>query len=416
MLLLVSISAGLTMVIMVIQTRWANRFVDLYREPQPLPDDSELPHVGVIMSLRGADPYLEESLKGLVLLDYPSHEIRIVVDSEVDPAYEIVQRVLKEHNATHAEVEILELCQETSSLKNSALIQGIGGCSDKCEAYAWLDSDTVPYPGWLKHLVAPLRNESVGAACGIRWYAPPTHTIANYVRHIWNSAAVLQMVAFGIGWGGAFAIRRSVYEEANLADKWSRALVEDTLASNEILADGKRVEFVAAATMPNPESATFSWCVGFVTRQLQGLRYYHDSWQTVLTFGLFSGFVVTADVVLTIIALLQGDQLSAAIAGGAVLGMGIVAGWLMNRSERMLINYLQDRSIGTTSSFFKLLLAAPIAQTVHLIALIRAYVISDVTWRGIRYQIRSGMDLTRTNYAPYKAEQTDPANSPVHSL
>ncbi len=408
--------AGMLLVIMLVQIVWANRFVNLYRNSRPIPDGTLFPHVGVIMSLRGADPFLEHSLRGLMTLDYPSHEVRIVVDSAVDPAYEVVQRVRNETGSVNVDVEILNVDQHTSSLKNSALVQGIASCSQECEAFAWLDSDTVPYPSWLKDLIAPLQHDDVGAACGIRWYAPQAHTIANYVRHIWNSAAVLQMVAFGIGWGGAFAICRAVYEDANLAAKWSRALVEDTLASNEILAQGKRVEFVAAATMPNPESATFTWCVNFVTRQLQGLRYYHSAWPTVLALGLFSGAVLVGVIVVSLLALAQADFASAGV-GFGVLGLfGVVACWLMIRSEKQVIMHLRDRSIGTTSSPWRLIVAAPVAQVVHLLALVRAYVLSDVTWRGIRYEIRSGMDVTRLNYSPYEPEEQDSADSVVHSL
>ena len=394
----------LLLIILVVQVKWANHFVSLYAKPvQQLTDDYS-PHVGLILSLRGADPFLEDSLRGLMSLEYPSHEIRIIIDSKIDPAFAVVERVRNEMGADHVDIEILNVCQQTSSLKNSALIQGIKGCSSRCEAYAWLDSDTVPHPGWLRDLVAPLQDDNIGAACGIRWYAPPATTVANYVRHIWNASAVLQMVEFEIGWGGAFAIRREVYEEVGLERKWGRALVEDTLASNEVLLGGRRVDFVAACTMPNPESASLSWCVRFVTRQLQGLRYYHDAWRRVLLFGLFSGAVLVGCAGLLVWTLARADFLSAGINASVLVTFGVVAGWLMHRSERRVNSFLGDRAVGGTSLPLMLVVAAPIAQLVHLIALVRAYVLSDVTWRGIRYQIRSGMDVTRTNYAPYVPE------------
>lgn len=255
MLVISSVFAILLLVVLVVQVKWANRFVDLYR-PSTTPMPTYFPHVGVVMALRGADPFLKNNLQGIMSLDYPDHEIRIIVDSEEDPAFAVVEHMRRDMGADNVEVEILHLSQETSSLKNSALIQGIKGCSDKCEVFAWLDSDTVPHPGWLQDLIGPLQDEKVGASCGIRWYAPPTTTVANYVRHVWNCAAILQMVAYQIGWGGAFAMRKSVYKEIDLESKWVRALVEDTLASNEILLGGRRVEFVAACTMTNPESAT----------------------------------------------------------------------------------------------------------------------------------------------------------------
>ncbi|MEQ9409212.1 MAG: glycosyltransferase family 2 protein [Fuerstiella sp.] len=404
MLITAIVFALLLLYILLMQVKWANRFVDLYVPAAASQGTEHFPHVGVIMALRGADPFLEDSLRGLMAMDYPSHEIRIIIDSDVDPACEVVNRVREELRATHVDVEILNVCQKTSSLKNSALIQGIKGCSSRCESFAWLDSDTVPYPGWLKDLVAPLGDENIGAACGIRWYAPPSHSLSNYVRHIWNSGAVLQMVAFEIGWGGAFAIRRSVYEEVGLEQKWGLALVEDTLASNEVLLQGRRVEFVAACTMPNPESASLSWCVKFVTRQLQGLRYYHHAWRRVLLFGLLSGAVLLGNAMLLPWALLKQQYVAAGLTGSVLTAFAVVAGWLMYRSERRVNAFLGDRAVGNYSRPLMLVMAAPITQIVHLVALVRAYVLSDVTWRGIRYQIRSGMDVTRTNYAPYVPE------------
>ena len=65
------------LLILAVQVKWANEFVDLYQEKEPETGEPYLPHVGVIMALRGADPFLSDSLRGLMSLDYPSHEIRI---------------------------------------------------------------------------------------------------------------------------------------------------------------------------------------------------------------------------------------------------------------------------------------------------------------------------------------------------
>lgn len=404
MLALVVIFSLAVLAVVAAQLKWGNDFVSLYRQDQQPTYDGEMPHVGVILSLRGADPYLEDCLRGLMSLDYAGHEIRIIIDSDVDPAFEIVQRICDQMSAINVTIELLDLCQETSSLKNSALIQGINGCSSQCEAFAWLDSDTVPYPAWLTDLVTPLRSDEVGAACGIRWYAPPNQSIANYVRHLWNSAAVVQMVAFQIGWGGAFAIRKSVIVETNLLSKWARAMTEDTVASDAVLANGKRMAFVAAATMPNSESASLSWCISFVTRQLQVLRYYHRAWTPILLYGIFSTVAVLGCIGATIAAAVEGDLLALGIGAGVLCLFGLTVGWLMRRAEHEIIKRLNGRAIAAPSSIWRLMAAAPITQVVHAIALTRAYLRTTMIWRGIRYRVRSGMDVTRENYAPYVPE------------
>lgn len=403
------------LILLIIQVHWANRFVALYSQKTVGAESARYrPHVGVILALRGADPFLESCLRGLFSQNYDSYEIRIIVDSEVDPSFAVVNRVVQETSARGVEVEILDVCQETSSLKNAALIQGISGCSERCEAFAWLDSDTVPHEGWLRSLIAPLHEERIGVTCGVRWYAPPTMTIANYVRHIWNAAAVLQMVEFEIGWGGAFAIRKSVYEESGLEDKWRRALVEDTLASDVVRSGGRRVRFIPECTMSNPESASLKWCISFVTRQLQGLRYYHSAWRRVLWFGLMSGIAILGCLGLWIASLAAADTYSALVTGGGLLMFGTVACWLMYRSEKRVNRFFaRGGSVGLSNPLM-LTVSAPVAQIVHLIALIRAFWLTDVTWRGIQYHIRSGMDLVRMNYQPYAPDAGH--DKPQHSL
>ena len=124
----------------------------------------------------------------------------------------------------------------------------------------------------------------------------------------------------------------------------------------------------------------------------------------MLLFGLFSGAVLLGNAVLLPWSLIASDTWSAVVSGTALATFGIVGAGLVYRSERRVNAYLGDRTVGSYSLPFMLVVAAPIAQVVHLIALVRAYVLSDVTWRGIRYHIRSGMEITRTNYAPYVAE------------
>ena len=153
--------------------------------------------------------------------------------------------------------------------------------------------------------------------------------------------------------------------------------------------------------MPNPESTSLNWCVGFVTRQLQGLRYYHAAWRKVLMLSVFLGVVLAGNLVMVPWSLATGDYPSAVVSFTALLTLGLVASWLMRRSERCVNTHLGQRAVGGISRPLRLAVAAPVAGFVNLIAVARAYFTKHVTWRGIRYHIRSGMDVTRTNYAPY---------------
>jgi hypothetical protein len=55
-----------------------------------------MPLAAVILPLRGADPSLIPSLRGLLRQRYPTYSVHIVVDDEADPAWSIVQTALGE--------------------------------------------------------------------------------------------------------------------------------------------------------------------------------------------------------------------------------------------------------------------------------------------------------------------------------
>src|SRR5262245_57117590 len=87
------------------------------RATPPDPPDDAWPHVTGCLPVRGADPLLAECLRGLCKLDYPSYEIRIVVDSAEDPAWPAIRKVLAEFPAVKATTSVLTERLETCSLK-----------------------------------------------------------------------------------------------------------------------------------------------------------------------------------------------------------------------------------------------------------------------------------------------------------
>jgi cellulose synthase/poly-beta-1,6-N-acetylglucosamine synthase-like glycosyltransferase len=214
-------------IVVVVLAALSSRFVIHYRQPIESISDNQLPTVGVLMTLRGADPFLEKCLRQLFCIDYPRHQIRIIVDSDLDPAFALVNKVRDELDPSHVGIEILTEHGENCSLLMGALNQGIAGFSDDVEIIAWLDADAIPYSDWLRDLVAPFADAKVGAACGYRWFVPPDCKPGSLVRYLWNAASIAQMQFFQIGWGGSYAIRRSVFNELEIGEKWNHVLFEE---------------------------------------------------------------------------------------------------------------------------------------------------------------------------------------------
>src|SRR5262249_12282119 len=141
------------------------------------------PRVAVVLPVRGADPSLPACLDGLLRQDYPRYDVRVVVDSPTDPAWAAVRGALAAGHPADVRVSVLEERLPTCSLKLSALVQAVGGLDDSYPVVALVDADVVPHAGWLRDLVAPLRDPAVGAATGVRWFAPEGSGWGELVRY-----------------------------------------------------------------------------------------------------------------------------------------------------------------------------------------------------------------------------------------
>ncbi|MDG2470128.1 MAG: glycosyltransferase family 2 protein, partial [Pirellulaceae bacterium] len=53
------------------------------------PENPEFqPQASVILSLRGKDPFVADTIRNLLQQEYKNYELRIIVDSESDPVWE----------------------------------------------------------------------------------------------------------------------------------------------------------------------------------------------------------------------------------------------------------------------------------------------------------------------------------------
>ena len=66
---------------------WCFRFVSMVRR-HPSPSlEVELPRALVILSLRGSDPFLRQTLQCLCTQTVRNYDLRVIVDSETDLAW-----------------------------------------------------------------------------------------------------------------------------------------------------------------------------------------------------------------------------------------------------------------------------------------------------------------------------------------
>src|SRR5262249_38429214 len=148
----------------------------------------------------------------------------IIVDSAGDPAWEEVQQILARGYPSHVQVRVdaLRAPRETCSLKMTAILQAVEELPESVEVIATIDADVRPASNWLSSLVAPLEDARVGVASGFRWFVPTDTRWGTLVRYLWNAAALTQMYAFQVAWGGSLAIHSRVFRQSLTRERWER--------------------------------------------------------------------------------------------------------------------------------------------------------------------------------------------------
>ena len=388
---------------------WAAKFQKmLLREPPQCPE-TDLPPAVVLLAMRGADPFLPACLKGLVEQNYPDYDIKIIIDSEIDPAATVVTKFLADNECNNVEVHYLKDPLPSCSLKVSALIQVIEQLDTRYEIVTVLDADVITEPDWLRSLVTPLViNPESAASSGIRWFMPPERELGNMVRRHWNIGAIIQMYLFQIPWGGSLAIRRSFFEEGDLLEHWSHCLCEDTPLAGALVKTGRKLETVPEALMINRESTTLSSATRFIGRKLLFAQLYHPRWFSVMLPGVLNATVPLMGVGTFIAAVSQGN-LIAWLLPGAIIIQNLSVLLQATFTGRVVKKRLVSQGITVRKSVFdhKTFSAAFVAVFIYFWGVVQPIWVRKIEWRGILYRRKRGKQFDLVEYSPYQPEGED---------
>ena len=127
---------------------------------RPLPDFE--PFVSVIAPGRGLEPGLIDNLRPLIAQDYPRYEVLFVFDDARDPAIKIVDEL----SGTVATRVIIAGPATDSGQKVHNLRVAVNEIDPQSEVLVFVDTDARPERNWLRQLVAPLADETLGASTG----------------------------------------------------------------------------------------------------------------------------------------------------------------------------------------------------------------------------------------------------------
>lgn len=393
----------------------AQFFFVLRRRASPPTVPHPWPKTAVLLPLRGADPYLAETIRRLLRQDYPDFELHIIVDNASDPALAVVESVINESTAGNVHTTVIRHKRSTCSPQCSALIEGGESLSAAVEIVAILDGDVQTHPSWLRELVEPLLDPTVGAAHGNRWFLPREAGWGSIVRYLWIAASVMPMYWFGIPWAGTFAMRRRFLKESGLLASWSRTIVPDAPTMNRLKEAGLKIRFVPSLMMINREKCGLPFAHDFIKRQLTWTRLYHPHYWPILVHALALTGLWSAALGITMTGVLWQDWEVAVWGGGAMVLMGLTQLGSLGALEAAVRGVAQRRgqtNLAAPLSFWLRLPAALLLTiAVHTSGAVLATLRNRVAWRGVTYVIRGPFDVyIETDEVPIADVQPAEAN------
>ncbi|HEX6285020.1 MAG TPA: glycosyltransferase family 2 protein, partial [Pyrinomonadaceae bacterium] len=262
----------------------------------------------------------------------------------------------------------------------------------RSEVLVFVDTDARPDTDWLRKLVAPLADESVGASTGYRWFIPERGGLASRLRGVWNASVASALGAEktkNFCWGGSTAIRRSTFAELRVVDHW-RGTVSDDFTITRVLKEAKRpIHFTPLCLVPSVGDCDWRELFEFTTRQIKITRVYAPHlWLPLLlgsalfTIAFFGGIILLA----VRVALGQSFWLLLSFLL-AIFALGAAKGFIRWRAVSSAIGARYQAAL--RRDLLAHLFLWPFASLVYLYNAVVAAFSRRITWRGITYNLPS---------------------------
>lgn len=340
------------------------------------------PFASVIAPVKGKDDSFNDALHSVLTQDYPKYEVIFVADSFHDNAYKEIKNAIKNRKNTHA---VISKPIKTCSGKIAALIKGVEKA--KGEILVFIDMDSVPNKKWLRNLVGPLKDKSIGVTTGYRFYVP-SKSFASFLRSAWNNIGLLQMFGrFRFVWGGAVGIRKKLFYELDVKSKWLHALSDDSVISDVMKKKNYEIYFVPACLMTSHGNTNFCHTEEFATRQIKIVKtYFRHTWLAAAAIFFAIKFVLISGVILVVSGLLGYGFL---IEGLMMLFMVPVILIKNNLAYSNYKNYIKE-DIGSRCKY---ILAGFLASWITVISIIKSAASNEIVWRGRRYKMHGIYDI-----------------------
>ena len=359
------------------------RFARYVRQETTRPPAEFYPFVSVIAPTRGFEVGFVDNVKPLLEQNYPNYEVRFVFDDPQDPSLALVRELGAQ--------TVISGPADGTGQKVHNLIVATKEIDPRCEVIVFVDTDARPSEDWLRQLVAPLANGTVGASTGYRWFIPERGGIASRLRGVWNASVASALGADttkNFCWGGSTAIRRSTFEELRVVDHW-RGTVSDDFTITRVLKEAKLpIHFTPHCLVPSVGDCGWRELFEFTTRQIKITRVYAPHlWLPLLLGSSLFALAFFGGIVLLLSRILLGRSFVLTLAFLVVIfALGAAKGFM--RWRAVSIPLARYRSALRRDLLAHVCLW-PFASLLYLYNAIVAGLSRRITWRGITYSLLS---------------------------
>ena len=340
------------------------------------------PFVSLIAPGRGLEPGLVENVTTLLTQDYPAYEVLFVFDREDDPALNVLEELIK-HGFPPVTRTIIAGPATDCGQKVHNLRVAVDEIDPQSVVLVFVDTDARPAKDWLRKLVAPLADETVGAATGYRWFIPERGGIASQLRGVWNASVASALGgdrAKNFCWGGSTAIRRATFARLNVSERW-RGSISDDFTITRVLKEAKLpIHFTPLCLVASVGDCDFHELIEFTTRQIKITRVYASH----LWLPLLLGSSLFTIVFFGGLILIGFHPHSPAVYFSLLIIFALGA-------AKSVVRFRAVSSVLRTSrrDLVAHIFLWPIAQLVYLYNAIVAGFSRRLTWRGITYELKS---------------------------
>lgn len=231
------------------------------------------PRVALLVPVTGAAPGLRARLKALLTQDYPRYQVVFTTREATDPATSIILSLLPRYRrGRHVIAGPARSCGQ----KNHNLLAAVKLVGQVPEILVFCDSNQEAPPEWLKELVAPIATGEAQVSSGFHHVMARDPGMAVLGRAVTVLALYLTkgLRRLNQPWGGATAIRRSLFEELAVAKLWSENVVDDVSLAARLVQAGILVGIPKGASLYTPvEGETPAGWRDWLTRQWLYLKF-----------------------------------------------------------------------------------------------------------------------------------------------